>query len=221
MSYLYNRPPSGLYGDPYLEALAREGSPMGLPTSLLDVIGTGRMASSPDLANPDDMSSQAPTAPAVQLASADGPNGDAAMDAATLLARMIFAEAANSHNVANAYEGVGWTALNRLGARDFGRTFQDIFVPGQFNAMSDPLWAQAQDPSQLSGTNADAYRRALAVARGILDGKIPDPTRGATFFYSGDTPNGFFTDKINSGRLVQTYRAVPFTFLRDTQARRR
>jgi hypothetical protein len=72
------------------------------------------------------------------------------------------------------------------------------------------------------GANADAYRRSLAIANGILDGKISDPTRGATFFYNGTTPSGFFTDAINDGRLDREGRTLePFTFHRQIPRRRR
>jgi spore germination cell wall hydrolase CwlJ-like protein len=30
------------------------------------------------------------------------------------------------------------------------------------------------------------------VARGVLEGRIADPTGGATYFYSGDDPPGWF-----------------------------
>jgi hypothetical protein len=222
MSYLYNRPSSGIYGDPDLEALAREGASPQRPISLLGALGVGGAAPRPELANSDQAFDESVKGIPVQVASADGPKGDAAMDTARTLARMIFSEAAESYQEPNVYEGVGWAALNRLGAPGFAQRFGDLFSRGQFNAVGNPLWRRAANPSSLQGDNAAAYNRALTVANGILDGRIADPTGEAQFFYSGDAPSDYFSRAIDSGRLERIEpRIGPFTFLRDTQQPRR
>ncbi len=136
------------------------------------------------------------------------------------LARLVFAEAANSPD---AYAGVGWSVVNRVGAQGFADSLQGVIyqLDGngnyQYNAIGGKLWNAAGDPGSLTGANATAYRSAYATAFGIEVGRVSDPTGGAKFFYSGATPTGFFSRAISSGRLVPTYTAGPFTFLKAPQ----
>jgi hypothetical protein len=90
------------------------------------------------------------------------------------------------------------------------------------------LWSLAGNPGALTADNAIAYQAARATANDLLYGSqynFDDPTTGATYFYSTTNnapPAGFFTNRINSGRLRETYRAGEprlgeFRFLLDTQ----
>ena len=136
---------------------------------------------------------------------------------ALLLARILFAEAASKQD---AYKSIGWTVINRIRHRKHPNSLRDVIMqPGQFDAVDKPLWKDAGTPSKLTGTNASAYSEALAIATGILNGRIPDPTEGATFFYhspNGAPPPGFFKRAIADGRLTpNTDRPGDFTFLKE------
>ena len=152
-----------------------------------------------------------------------------------LLARLIFAEAAGQFRAPGAYLGVGNTVLNRVKARGFQKTLQNVIlertpsgVP-QFESVGRRLWNSAANPAALTGNDDLAFRAARATASELLYGSdynTQDPTAGATYFYSSRNntpPPGFFTGRINSGRLQKTYEAGRpqygdiFTFLRDTQ----
>ena len=99
----------------------------------------------------------------------------------------------------------------------------------QFASVGGRLWNSAANPAALTGNDAIAYRAARGIANDLLYGSefnSYDPTVGATYFYSSPTntpPPGFFTSRVNSGRLQKTYEAGRpqygdiFTFLRDTQ----
>lgn len=155
-------------------------------------------------------------------------------DDVNLLGRMMFAEGADHYNVPGAMEGIGWVARNRVGASGFPDTLRGVInqtdsrgIP-QFAAVGNAihqgnaLWTQAANPSALTAPNSDAYKRAQDVARGVLSGQIPDPTGGATYYYTssdGQPPprDKFFINAMKSGRLVRSAGSVgKFTFLRDT-----
>jgi spore germination cell wall hydrolase CwlJ-like protein len=151
-----------------------------------------------------------------------------------LLGRLIFAEGASQFRKPGVYLGLGNTVLNRMKARGFPNTLQGVIleraqngVP-QFASVGGRLWNAAANPAALTGDDATAYQAARAIAQDLLYGSefnSYDPTLGATYFYSttnNSPPAGFFTDRTNSGRLRETYRAGDprsgeFRFLRDTQ----
>jgi spore germination cell wall hydrolase CwlJ-like protein len=162
---------------------------------------------------------QQPAAPTTEGAQGTDPSEEDVR----LLARLIFAEAADHWDVPGAMEGVGWIARNRIGAPGFRKTLPDVILkPGGFDGPKNPQWEKAGDPSKLTAKEARAYQRALEVARGVLSGDIPDPTGGATFFYSRK-PNEpvppWFEPRIANGRFVQVNEDRRFGdlfFLRDT-----
>lgn len=99
-----------------------------------------------------------------------------------LLARTIFAEAANHYRTQGAMEGIGWAAVNRVGAPRFPNTLEAvIYKPEQF-AVGNVRWNMAADPDKLTGPDARAYEQALNVARGILTGNVPDSDRRRSLF---------------------------------------
>lgn len=125
-----------------------------------------------------------------------------------LLARLIFAEAADHHDRPGAMEAIGWTTLNRVGAPTFPKTLEAVIhQPGQFDSVGKKLWRDAGDPSKLTGPNVTAYAKALEAAEGILGGRIPDRTKAAQFFYSSptkDAPGDWFPKKIKDKELEHT-----------------
>ena len=131
-------------------------------------------------------------APRVQTSPAEklGPGDE------QLLARMIYAE---TSNIPEDSPAVGWTMVNRVGDREFGATLTDVLrqknayqiVPeGGGPPGGSPQWRATEDPSKLTGANAAAWAAAQRAAAGIVDGSIPDPTAGATFFFSADDYDG-------------------------------
>ena len=94
---------------------------------------------------------------------------------------------------------IGWTMVNRVGDREFGATLTDVLrqrngfqiVPeGGGPAGGTAQWRATEDPSKLTGANTASWAIAQQVAAGIIDGSIPDPTGGATFFFSADDFDG-------------------------------
>jgi spore germination cell wall hydrolase CwlJ-like protein len=138
----------------------------------------------------------------------DGADATTRQNRISLLARLIFAEAADHHLIPGAMEGIGWATINRVGAPTFPKTLEAVIhQPGQFDGVGKRLWRDAADPSKLTGPDATAYAKALEVAEGILAGKVPDGTKAAQFFYSSptkDAPGTWFPPKIQDGELVHT-----------------
>ena len=129
-----------------------------------------------------------------------------------LLARVMFAETAG---VPAAYRAVGWSIVNRVGAPGFPNTLSGVIHErNQYQSIGGVLWIKARDPSQLTGPDASSYAKALKIANGILNGTILDPTRGATYFYSGN-PSPWFEKEISLGELLPTDIVRPFKFLKQ------
>jgi len=81
------------------------------------------------------------------------------------LAKAIMSEA--SVGTPEERAAVGWTVLNRLRSGGYGNSIKDIVTsPGQY--------ATGQEPTA----------EIVARAKDLLEGKIPDPTDGATYFFS-------------------------------------
>ena len=131
----------------------------------------------------------------------------------TLLARLMFAEAANTPSE---YADIGWTVVDRIGVPGFALTLAGIVnQPGQFSSVGGSLWNAAAVPQNLTGPNASSYQSALNVANSILSGNTPNPTNGATFFYSGSAAPRWFQSELNSGGLLITLRQNGFTYLKQ------
>ena len=141
------------------------------------------------------------------------PIGKAPASSQDLLAHLMFAESAG---VPAAYPAIGYSIVNRVGAPGFPSSLTAvIFEPNQYASVGGKLWNAAANPSQLTGANAASYAQARRIATGILNGTIPDPVPGATYFYSG-SPSHWFQEEVNSGVLTPvSYSVRPFTFLRQ------
>jgi hypothetical protein len=73
------------------------------------------------------------------------------------LARIIYAE---SSNTPSDMPAIGWSVVNRVGDREFGKTMDDVI--NQKNAFSsvqnnDRQWQGSADPDSLTGPNAKAW----------------------------------------------------------------
>lgn len=136
-----------------------------------------------------------------------------------LLARMMFTEAAA---FPDAYAGIGWAAVNRIGSRVYGggESLSDvIYFHGQFQGVGDNgnrLWSLSANSANLLPGNLAAWNRALEVANSILNGSLPDPTKGATTFYSGASSGGL-SQSVRSGKLTQSAFLGGSHFLREAK----
>lgn len=137
---------------------------------------------------------------------------------ATLLARVIYAETLSNPED---FEAIGWTTVNRVGERQFGSTldavvhqrnaFQALEVGGGPKGGS-ALWQESANPEKLTGAKLEGWKRAMAVADGILKGKIADPTGGATLFVASSvykrgnpgTLKGYFRTGLKRGILIDS-----------------
>ncbi len=163
------------------------------------------------------------------------PRGPAFTEAdRNLLARMVFTEGANSWETPGLFEALGSAAINRVGDPEYKghESLQGVInARKQFQGVNTPapdsLWQKSADPTTLTGTNAQAYARALQVADGLLSGQIRDNTGGATSFFSSadGMPVGDFRHSMSSqigtgGQLIpprlkrSRMDIGPFTFLR-------
>lgn len=80
---------------------------------------------------------------------------------------------------------VGHTILNRLDSGKFGAKLGDLLTPTQFNGLARP---EARNPDL---PNTPGYQKVAAIADKVLTGDVPDPTGGATHFYSpANMPDG-------------------------------
>lgn len=107
---------------------------------------------------------------------------------------MAFAEAAKQIRInPELAVWVIWTAINRIGERGRPITAEGVVrQPSQFapTDRTNRLWPQSALPQRLDPINKQAYDIAVRTARDILDGKIPDPTGGATYFITGPEREG-------------------------------
>lgn len=98
-----------------------------------------------------------------------------------MVTRTIIGEAGNQSPVGQA--AVAHVVLNRLNAGKYGDTAsQVVLAPGQF----EPWQKRTQELATIPRTSPE-YQTALAIAKGVSSGDIPDPTQGATHFASVDT----------------------------------
>lgn len=199
--------------------LAGAGS-FGAPLEADDSASDASSSNAPVDSSPTGDASQNPLQPTSfdQAAVADCGDGEVA-----LLARLIYAEAGNRSGVDGAMEGVGWVVRNRVGAPTFRNSIEAVIKqPGAFAAIGGDQWNSADDPASLTGGEAASYARACSVAKGVLDGSIPDPRPGSTFFYSGKIPHRFFESGLRSGRLVKNGEPIgSMSFLKEARPPRR
>lgn len=116
-----------------------------------------------------------------------------------LLARMIFGEARNCRYLEKV--GVGYTPVTRAndGKKWNGKTLKEAILKHdekgvyQYSCFNrgDPSRAVLMDPKKYSPR---AFDECLRVSRDILEGKVADPTGGATHYYS---PEGMRAIKIH------------------------
>jgi spore germination cell wall hydrolase CwlJ-like protein len=214
---------------PPAEPVPQAAAGIGSPAPEADVVASGLGQDASDAGSGDSQSpAQAPVAAENSrdpespgpIEQAAAPLGDCANGDPALLARLIYAEASDHFDVDGAMEAVGWTVRNRLAAPGFPKSLQSvIFQPNAFAAIGQPRWQEASDPAALTGRAAASYRRACSVAKGILDGSIPDPRPGSTFFHSREPRKGdFFYSRLRSGRLVQNGdRIGKLTFFKEVR----
>ena len=125
-----------------------------------------------------------------------------------LLARMIFGEARNSSYLEKV--AVGYTAVTRArdGKKWNGETIKEVILKHSkkgvhqyscFNR-SDPGRKRMQDPEKYS---PKAFDECLRAARDVLEGKVADPTGGATHYYSPEGMRAIRIQKIEKKYKIQ------------------
>jgi hypothetical protein len=93
---------------------------------------------------------------------------------------------------------VGWVVKNRVNDPRWPNTYSGVInQPNQFAIFRD-------DPSKLTGLNKIAWDESYRIAGQVIRGEIPDPTGGATHFYStkkyGNKPK-IVVDYPNGGEI--------------------
>ena len=130
-----------------------------------------------------------------------------------LLAMLVWGEARGESKEGRA--GVAWVAKNRSVRRT--RPIRSIILqPWQFSAFNanDPNRDKMLDPVAFGGQ--ETWYECLAIATGVLDSTIPDPTGGATHYvvaslWGVPTPPGHHVQwyhqfEIEVGHTVETTR---------------
>ncbi|MGE4063387.1 MAG: cell wall hydrolase [Rhodospirillaceae bacterium] len=209
--------PKELQTSAVLGALRRAAEDAGVPLDRL------RVGSGENKVNPETRAAEfaEEDAPEIRI-EARRPEVDHERDVRDL-SLLIFGEGASEWDKEGVMEHIGWTAVNRVGAPSFKNSIPAVIrMANAYYAYNGPLWRKAETaPDKLEPLNAKAFQRAQAVARGILEGRIPDPTGGAQYFYTGKTPE-WFAKRMASGRLSPIERKFDnLTVLRDTNPPRR
>lgn len=94
-----------------------------------------------------------------------------------LIARTVIGEAAKEPPIGQA--AVAHVIRNRLMSGDYGESVPEVlFAPKQF----EPWGARRSELLSYTADNP-VYQRASAIAQAVLEGRVPDPTGGATHFY--------------------------------------
>jgi len=104
-------------------------------------------------------------------------------DDKTLLARIIFAEAAGEF-----YSGkvaVGWVVRNRVESKKFPNTYYGvIFQRAQFSGVNSKLWKLTYDLKKMTVYQFSIWQDCLKIAQDVIEGRIPDPTYGSDHYYN-------------------------------------
>jgi spore germination cell wall hydrolase CwlJ-like protein len=113
-----------------------------------------------------------------------------------LLARMLYGEARDCSDAEKV--AIAYSAINRIhdGKKWNGETLRGVVLASSqyscFNS-NDPNKKKLMDP-QNKNYSPNAWENCLRVAEGVLDGKIADPTDGATHYHTTNV-NPFWKHK--------------------------
>jgi spore germination cell wall hydrolase CwlJ-like protein len=129
--------------------------------------------------------------------SAIGPHGYIpAQGDANLLARALFAEGGKTPRDMAA---IAWSIINRIGAPTFRDSLTGVlhqsnqfaFLPeGGGPPKGSKEWQHSENPETLTGAAAAAWQNAQSIVNGVFAGSTPDPTGGATGYFSWPSYNG-------------------------------
>lgn len=102
---------------------------------------------------------------------------------AELLAKVLFAETKDLEDA----KAIAWVVKNRaMRPERFGRSIQDvIFAPKQFSGVGAREWGKVEG-GKLKGEEEGIYNHMLNISRGVLSGRIADPTGGADHYVNLD-----------------------------------
>jgi len=122
-----------------------------------------------------------------------------------LLARLIFGEAEDQSRKAKVW--IAGAVLNRVNAKAWPNTIHEVILQyKQYDPFrpDDPNFTKTTDPLE----NADKLRKAAwgesyEIARGLLSGKIQNPTEATHFHGLGLTREWFIKNVVPNGRFLK------------------
>lgn len=93
---------------------------------------------------------------------------------------------------------LGWAIVNRIGATKRRGTLNDVlfeptqysFAPSTRHPLGSSQWQKSANPAAMAPADKASFEAAQRTADGILTGMIPDPTGGATHYFTSDRYNG-------------------------------
>lgn len=112
---------------------------------------------------------------------------------AELLAKVLFAETKDLEDA----RAIAWVVKNRVKRPErFGSSIHDvIFAPKQFSGVGTKEWGKAER-GRFTGGETDIYNHMLNISRGVLGGRIADPTGGADHYVNLDLARPMWVDKM-------------------------
>lgn len=108
------------------------------------------------------------------------------MNEVLLLAQLLFAEASKNPKFSeDDAKAVAWVVKNRINRPErFGQTMEEVvYAPQQFSGVNSSEWQKIEN-KQLKKDEEDIYKRFLQISYGVLNDKIPDPTKGADHYFN-------------------------------------
>ena len=121
--------------------------------------------------------------------------------------RTIIGEAAGESDAGQA--AVAHTILNRYKDGGFGKSLQDVVYADKQFSTFNPL-DQGGNLLHKKSKSSPEYKRAEKLVNDILNGKIKDPTEGATHYWNPDVANPSWGDTILSqhksgGKMIDSH----------------
>jgi spore germination cell wall hydrolase CwlJ-like protein len=150
------------------------------------------------------------------------PNGDNVRDQSEPytgeeyeLGRLIYSESLGDPE---GFAAVGSVVINRLGLPGYGATLRDVIhQDDQFEVVREGNprrrdsvhWTRFDQPERLTTQERKLRDLALETARGLLTGKIGDPTGGATHFHARNATSPWFERATRPGGSLVPLPSAP------------
>jgi N-acetylmuramoyl-L-alanine amidase len=126
------------------------------------------------------------------------------------LGRLAYAEAGNQG--ASGLAGVVFTVLNRVASGRFGDNVQSVIeAPGQFAAVTQ-AGGRWRDLTPLTPLQSASFKTILDLT---IEGRLPDPTKGATFFQNPKIVASHEAEGLVSPGLTNFGASAPIAVIKD------